>query len=227
MLHLSFLTSSLYILLLYSIALSIGYALIYCNTTIRRAIIGFPSMVLLLFYISIGLCILPVLLFLIGIFKLIPYILLLPFLLYFFIFASTICKFLHRRRFTNSCKKLFQFRLKLPQIVNNILPLIIFLISFLYVSFLISYHKWPPIGDIVSHGFWTSILLYNQKVMLTWEPYANYPVHVPLGFHVVAAYVSSLFKLYPGEATFLFGGAIIVLIPVSYTHLTLPTTERV
>jgi hypothetical protein len=74
--------------------------------------------------------------------------------------------------------------------------------------------EWPPVGDITSsHGPLTSLILFLGKIPATYSPFNGLAVHTPLGFHITAGSMSMLFNIYPAEAVFLFGAAILILIP--------------
>ena len=108
--------------------------------------------------------------------------------------------------------------------LDNIIPAVLFIITFLYFSRVIAIFGWPPPGDVFNHGLFTSILVYNQKVGFTLVPYAPSVPLAPLltlsGLHVLSAALSMLTGVFPGEAVFIVGGAIVILIPLLLYSLT-------
>ena len=99
---------------------------------------------------------------------------------------------------------------------DNIVPAALFIITFLHFSTVIAIFRWPPPGDVFNHGLYASILVYNQKVGFTLAPYAPSVQIFPMltGLHVLSAALSMLTGVFPGEAVFIIGGAIVILIPL-------------
>ncbi|MGQ9722046.1 MAG: hypothetical protein ACUVXA_12075 [Candidatus Jordarchaeum sp.] len=113
-------------------------------------------------------------------------------------------------------------------LLKGLVPLFLIILTFFHFSLVISQMGWPPVGDILSgHGPFTSLLLYNGKIITTLEPLASNPLHYPIGFHVVAANIASWFHLFPGEAVFLLGGLTIILIPLLMYSLTYMLTKSI
>jgi len=108
---------------------------------------------------------------------------------------------------------------------TSILFMFLFLFSFIFFVFVAGTLKWPPWGDVQYHGAITSLMLLHRKTLITWEPIrsSNQPSSISymnLGFHSEAAYMSSLFDVYPGEAVFLLVTSICILIPLILSSLT-------
>ena len=87
----------------------------------------------------------------------------------------------------------------------------LFLISFIYLSYIVGYLRWPLPSDALNHGKMTTQIIYNNKVT-EWI--------YPPGFAVTAANLSLSLNLYPGEAIFILGAAITTLIPSILYSLT-------
>lgn len=100
--------------------------------------------------------------------------------------------------------------------LDNVVPFILFIITFTYFIKVIGIFKWPPPGDIFNHGLYTSILIYNQKITTTLGPYAPSVLAIPAisGIHVMSALISMITGIFPGEAVFIMGGVISILIPL-------------
>jgi hypothetical protein len=104
-------------------------------------------------------------------------------------------------------------------LLSRIVPMILIVLLLYHFSEAIEIMGWPAVGDVQwAHGPYTSLLVYNGKITTTLEPLSPLPVTYPMGFNVVAANFASWFNLFPGEAVFLLGGLIIILIPlISYS----------
>jgi len=110
---------------------------------------------------------------------------------------------------------------------DNVIAALLFLITFLHFVIVIAIFKWPPPGDIFNHGLFVSILVYNQKMTFTLTPYAPSVPSIPMmsGLHILAATLSMLSGIFPGEAVFIVGGAIVILIPLMMYSLTFILTR--
>ena len=120
-------------------------------------------------------------------------------------------------------KKIFTIR----SIMNELSPLILLFITFMHFSAIISYFKWPPPGDLINHGLFVSILIYNKRLTPTLAPYSsNVPSFPRIGcFHTFSAALALVMKLFPGEAVFIVGGAIASLLPPIIYSLTYINTR--
>jgi len=204
--------TAIYLLTIYIIAFPYGYIIcryIDRNKKIKYAFSKYPPAITFPFYVTLGLIILTIILFFISIIDINIYILILMTLS---IWATIIIMV------ARGSKEVLIFSKK--NLRESTIVALCFIVTFAYVVFIISYWKWPPIGDLVSHGFYTSIILYNSKILFTWEPYSTKPIHMPIGFHIFVAYICKLMKIYPGESIFLLGGAVIVLIPIMLYSIT-------
>jgi hypothetical protein len=94
----------------------------------------------------------------------------------------------------------------------SIVTVLALAISFLYFSVSLSVMQWPPAGDITYHGFYTSIIIYDQRIPTNFSPFINLRLNYPLGFHVNAAFLSLLLGIYPGESVFLFGAILMIAL---------------
>lgn len=108
--------------------------------------------------------------------------------------------------------------------LDNIVPAALFIITFLYFSNAIAIFEWPPPGDVFNHGLFTSILVSNRKTSFTMGQYAPSLPLPPLlslsGLHVLSATLSMFTGVFPGEAVFIVGGTIVILIPMLLYSLT-------
>jgi hypothetical protein len=105
---------------------------------------------------------------------------------------------------------------------------IVFVVSFLYLTNVVAIFQWPPPSDIVGHGFYTSLIIYDQRIPTSFYPFANLGFYYPLGLHVNAAFLSLFLGIYPGEAVFLFGGILIIaLTSLMFSLVYMITKSRV
>ncbi|MHA1364630.1 MAG: hypothetical protein ACTSP1_19245, partial [Candidatus Freyarchaeota archaeon] len=113
-------------------------------------------------------------------------------------------------------------------ILSYSVPLILIVFTLYHFSEAIEVMGWPAVGDtMLAHGPYTSLLVFNGKITLTLEPISTLPVVYPMGFHIVAANFVSWFDLLPGEAVFLLGGLLIILIPLILYSLTYLLTRSI
>ncbi|MEM3562505.1 MAG: hypothetical protein QXR19_04710 [Candidatus Jordarchaeaceae archaeon] len=125
-------------------------------------------------------------------------------------------------------RKAKNLNLSLIPLHPNLVPFVLVVLTFYHFSRVIEIMGWPPIGDILLiHGPFTSALLYNGKITLTLEPISSGQVSYPMGFHTVAAHFASWFNIFPGEAVFLLGGLIIILIPLLMYSLAYVFTKSI
>ena len=115
--------------------------------------------------------------------------------------------------------------LNIRNIFENLVPLILFLISYIYFSIATGIMSWPPPGDIIGHGLLTSLLRYTGKLSFTLEPLIQFPFYYPAGMHVFAANLADLMGLFSGEAVLVTGALISSLIPPLLFSLTYITTR--
>jgi hypothetical protein len=117
--------------------------------------------------------------------------------------------------------------LDIPKQRNKLIPAVIFAVSLVYLTTVIAVFEWPPAGDIVSHGFYTSLIIYDQRIPMSFHPFVNWSFYYPLGLHLDAAFLSLLLGLYPGEAVLLFGGILMIaLTSLIFTFTFILTRSR-
>lgn len=105
------------------------------------------------------------------------------------------------------------------------IPIGLFLISFVYFAYAVSFLGWPPPGDIMSrHGPMVSLINYNGKMPWNLYPLANVSIDYPLGFHVFTAFLGKLWVVYPAQAVLIVGGGLISMLPVLLYLLTFGKT---
>jgi len=205
--HLNFLTTTFYSLTIHLLSFPAGYLLLHCIS--RNRLTNIPFFVRYPLYISIGLSFLGI----------ISWLIILPFVNgYILLFISLICwviilfNKLNRKEIT--IRHLINF--------NEFLPLTLFAILFLHFSFIVGYYKWPPVGDILSHGRTVSYLISSRRGALRGF---SYFIYYPFSFHALSAYLSLLLGTYPGETVFLLGATIVTVIPMMFYSLTFTTTK--
>jgi hypothetical protein len=89
---------------------------------------------------------------------------------------------------------------------------IAFTVSLLYIAIFTAISKWPPPGDLINHGFYTSLIIYDQRIPATFYPFRDTTFLYPLGYHINAAFLTLLLGIYPGESVFLFGGVLMIIL---------------
>lgn len=169
-----------------------------------------PLFVKVPIYLSLGLSLSSLLLLIIGFIVIDWY----PIIALFF-FSLTVAIYYHKKR-AGTGKEDTRFKA-----LSNIIPLTLFAITFLHFSMVAGFFGWPPAGDAIEHGLFTSLLLFNKKIQLTLTPLAPLkPIENPPGFHILAANLSLLTGLLPGEAVFLMAATSLILIPPLLYSLT-------
>jgi hypothetical protein len=104
---------------------------------------------------------------------------------------------------------------------------IVFAVSLLYIAVFMAKAEWPPAGDLINHGLYTSMIIYDQRIPATFYPFRDAAFRYPLGFHINAAFLALCLGIYPGESVFLFGGVLmIILIPLVFTLTYVMTRSR-
>ena len=199
-------------LLLYALALPIGYLMLNIKRLDRFR--SLPLFVKSPVYLSVGLIISTLLYYLIGIFTI-------SVIIPIAIFTIVILILVFQQRQNLNTKKInFDFS------VNNILPLVLLALSLIYIAFIVGNQIWPVPGDVVDHGFYTSLMLNQHRITYTFAPILpTVTVYYPLGLHVLAANMSLLTGLYPGESLFLIAGAIVSIFPLTLYSLTYAYTK--
>jgi hypothetical protein len=89
---------------------------------------------------------------------------------------------------------------------------IVFAVSLIYVAIILAIAMWPPPGDLINHGFYTSLIIYDQKIPATFSPFRDSPLLYPLGYHINAAFLALCLGIYPGESVFLLGGVLMIML---------------
>ncbi|MEM3605026.1 MAG: LamG domain-containing protein [Candidatus Bathyarchaeia archaeon] len=208
-----------YICLLYFISFFPGYMILFWIRS--KVLINLPFFVRLPLTLALGLMTLTTLLFIVG------FIIIdgnLPILISLFFITLFIC---HNLRHGLKNKVAINFKS-----FDNILPAILFMISLFHFSTAISIFRWPPPGDIFWHGMYVSILHYNRKITFNIAPYdpslhSAPPISGFTGLHVLSADFSLWTGVFPAEAVFIVGGAVVILIPMLlYVSTNLLTKSR-
>jgi hypothetical protein len=97
--------------------------------------------------------------------------------------------------------------------IPHIASLLLFMFVISHFSWVVAYLKWPPGLDAIYHGFYTSVLVHNHRLQANLAPIApSQSLFEPFGLHVMAAQLSFLFGIFPGEALLILVTAIIISI---------------
>lgn len=211
MLHFSsFLGTLLYMGATLIIYYSIGYVVL--NKMIRTKLRDYGTFVSLPMYLSAGIILLTFILYPIGILifnSLIVY--LVPTAIIAYVLGK---KLISARTPTAANEKSLSEkpgkidRKRLDDVVAGV----VFAISLLYVTIFMAIAKWPPPGDLINHGFYTSLIIYDQRIPTTFYPFIDAPFRYPLGFHINSAFLTILLGIYPAESVFLFGGVLMITL---------------
>ncbi|MEM1510280.1 MAG: hypothetical protein QW291_09715 [Thermofilaceae archaeon] len=158
----------------------------------------------------LGLCILMLLSYIAG------FIIIHRFVLTFFnvLFISLFAYNIIRKNITIS------LTISVSKFIRIAVVILLNIIPFAYFTVALDVMKWPPPGDIIAHGLQVSLLRYNGKTLLTFEPLSPDVNYYPRGFHVFIANLAELTKLYSGEAIFITGAFLSALIPPLLFSLT-------
>lgn len=167
-----------------------------------------PFFIFVPLYLSVGLGVEVILLFLVG---LISYNISVLVLLGLGVVS---CLFF-AKELADKLKHRLYFRLR-----SEITPLILLSLSLAYFMNVVELYPFPTPGDAISHGMFTSLILYYNRVRPELNPY-------PLGFHVLSAFLSSFTGIYPGMANHLMAAIPASLIPSAvYSIAYLRTKSR-
>jgi len=113
-------------------------------------------------------------------------------------------------------KKFFFRKIDGIDFYKEIFSLFIFLLSFVYFSYIIFSNIWSPAGDAVSHGEIISLILYNKKIPFSYHPISDVEfnfIKYPLGFHILSAVFSLMTNLFSGQIMLYLSSIISLLIP--------------
>jgi len=98
--------------------------------------------------------------------------------------------------------------------------LAILVVMYLYFNIVAGIMLWPPPGDLIGHGYLTSLFIYRGLATTNFLPIVNYPEYYPSGAHILVANLAELLGFNPGEAWLGFGAIIMVLIATLVFSLT-------
>ena len=201
--ELSFTIVSLIVFTQFVISFPIGFLILGDKIKFIPFVIRTPI------HISLGLIIITIMLFAIGI----------VIVHYYFLIAIGIISYLilFYKLFKNKPSIHLNFSKNwFRQNYVSIVSLCFFILIFFHFSFVTVDMGWPPQGDILHHGLYTSLIQHNGKIEDTLTPVSpSALIRAPLGLHVLAANNSSLFGIFPGESFFVMGTLIIILITLA------------
>jgi len=181
------------------------------NTAINIPIYGATGFVVsLLFFNFIGV-------FTIGISSLVFFSILTAFAFFILVRSRDVISTFHRIK-----------KINWLSFLKVLVPLFLIAFTFFHFSFVMSIAGWPACNDLHDfHGPVTSILLWNGKITTTLEPITSAQPWYPIGFHILAANIASYFHLFPGEAVWLLGGLVMIMIPILMYSLTYTLTKSI
>lgn len=206
MLHLSVAPTFIYVVLLYALVFPIGYLLLHLMKL--EKFLALPFFVRLPIYLAIGLISSISMYFMIGLVTINAYV------------APAICLLTLLLLIWRKRRGSWPSMSVPHNVLENIFPFLLFLVSLVYITSIVGTMIWPNPGDTISHGFYTSLILYQRKMPFTFEPISPLRVLYPLGFHVLAACLASSINIYPAEAVFLIAAAIVIIFPSILYSLT-------
>jgi hypothetical protein len=95
---------------------------------------------------------------------------------------------------------------------ENLVPLVLFIITICYFASVASYWTMPPVGDIVvGHGPLVSAIEAEGFITIRSIWFSSF---YPRGFHATVATFNQIFRLYPGQAILVLGLVISALLPL-------------
>jgi hypothetical protein len=97
--------------------------------------------------------------------------------------------------------------------INNFTAPVLLVFSFIYWNIAAGIMRWPQPGDVIVHGYYTSLIIFDGHNPTNLEPISSGLAYYPYGMHVLAANFSEMFGLIPGEALLSLAALILVLIP--------------
>jgi hypothetical protein len=109
--------------------------------------------------------------------------------------------------------------------LKNVAIFTLNIIPFAYFIIAVDILKWPPPGDIIGHALYVSLLRYNRRLTLSFEPLSPYRDYYPRGFHTFVANFAELTGLYSGEAVLAIGAFLSSLMPSLLFSLTYIMTD--
>lgn len=170
-----------------------------------------PFFVLLPFYLTFGFGSLIVLAYVIGTVQVLPSLLLalsIGFMAYSLIekFANEKITILHELRHGFS--------------TVNLAAMAAFVSVFLYFNEAAGILKWAMPGDLIAHGYLTSLIVYDKQVPTTFEPISNSSMYYPTGLHVFVANVVELSGIFSAEVLLVIGAISVMLIAMFVFSLT-------
>jgi len=95
---------------------------------------------------------------------------------------------------------------------ENLVPLVLFIVTICYFASVASYWTMPPVGDIVvGHGPLVSAIEAEGFITIRSIWFSSV---YPRGFHATVATFNQIFRLYPGQAILVLGIVISALLPL-------------
>ncbi len=104
---------------------------------------------------------------------------------------------------------------------------VIWLVTNSLMAHMIAYMKWPPFGDPLTHMMITSLIMFHKSIPVTYHPLSSAPFYYPSGFHTLAALVSSVTSMYPGEVILIESGVIFSVLLLLATDMAFEETNNV
>lgn len=106
---------------------------------------------------------------------------------------------------------------------NEVILIVIIVVAAIYTANEIN--DWPPFGDINKHSLWTSMQIF-QGYLISHPPlFPDVPLTYPLGIHLFAANLSTLYEINPPQIFFMLGGVGIFFIFTSILSITYVLTK--
>ena len=203
-----------YISLLLLFFFPFGYLIMHWRENEHFRSLSFP--VRLPIYIGVGMAVVCLVSFIVSHFKIsvfIPWGMLLACLLLLLIKYRDSFRHVKRR-----IEALVSWRPKLDG--SALLPLLLLVFTLVIFTRLLSYTGAMPIwGDPIPHSLYVSTFLHYDKIVYSLDPATAGGTafsdlgRYPLGFHALGAMVTLLTGRFPGEAIFLLGASVAILVP--------------
>lgn len=108
---------------------------------------------------------------------------------------------------------------------SNIVLLSTLVIIFTYLILQINHQGWPPGGDIEGHAYYTTLQIFNDKLLTHTPHFPNEVITYPLGMHFLAANLSILYNISPPQIFLIFGGVLLFLISITLLAIVYVVTK--
>jgi len=217
-----------YISLLLLLFFPFGYLLMHWRENQQFRSLSFP--IRLPIYIGVGLAVTCVLFYIVSHLRINVFI---PWATLIVCLSLIVIRYRHS---LHPLKRLVRTRAALPPKwdLTTLLPLLLFAFSLIVFTRIVSSTNAMPIwGDPIPHSLYVSTFLHYDQIVYALDPTSpggsafSSLTGYPLGFHTLGAMVTLMTDRFPGEALFLLGATVAILIPCVLYSLVYTKTKSV